>query len=108
MHVARERLDVLERGGREYAVAKVEDVTGPTAGTGEDIVGGSEDAIEGAEQQCWIEIALDRAVGADPLPCFVERRSPVGADHVAAGLPEQVQDRSRADAEMNRRDARAG
>ena len=64
---------------------------------------GGEDALERAEQQRRIEIALDAAVRADPLPRFVERRAPVGADHVAAGLAQLIENRSGADAEMNRR-----
>ena len=39
------------------------------------------------------------------VPGLVERRAPVGADHVAAGLAQLVEDRSGADAEMNRRHA---
>ena len=50
---------------------------------------------------------MNRAVGPDPLPRLVERRPPVGADHVAAGLAHQVQDRAGADAEVNRRHAAA-
>ena len=56
---------------------------------------GGEDALERTEQQRRIEIALDAAVGADALPRFVERRPPVGADHVAAGLAQLVEDRCR-------------
>ena len=86
MHVARERLDVLERGRRQDAVTEVEDVAGPSARACEDLVGRREHAIERAEQQRRIEISLDAAVGADALPGFVERCAPVGANDVAPGL----------------------
>ena len=46
-----------------------------------------------------------RAVGADALPRLVERRAPVGADDVAAGLAQLGEDRAGADAEMDRRHA---
>src|SRR5258708_14137685 len=102
MNVARERLNVLERCGREDAVPEVEDVPGPSAGAREHFVGGCEDALERAEQQRRIEVALDAAVGADALPRLVERRAPVGADDVAARVAPLAENRAGADAEMNR------
>ena len=105
MHVARERLDVLDRRHRQDAVAEIEDVSRPSARARQHVVGRREHAIERAEQQRRIEVALDRAVEADALPGFVERRPPVGADHVAAGVAQLAENRARADAEMNRRHA---
>ncbi len=71
----------------------------------EQLVGRREDPIDRTEEQRRIEVALDRAVRSDALPGLVERRAPVGADHVAARFAQLVEDRSGADAEMNRRDA---
>ena len=88
MNVPRERLDVLDRRRRQDAVTEVEDVARPAAGALEHVVGGREHPIERAEQQRRIEVALDRAIGADALPRLVERRAPVGADHVAAGVAQ--------------------
>ena len=65
MHVPRELLDALERRTRQHAVAEIEDVPGPAARASQHVVGAGEQAIDGAEQQRRIEIALDAAVGAD-------------------------------------------
>src|SRR5262245_38344744 len=103
MYVASKRLDVLDGCRRQDAVPQVEDVAWAAAGEREDVVGGGEHAIERAEEQRRIQIALHRAVGANPLPRFVERRAPVGADDVAAGGAQIAEDAARADAEMNSR-----
>ena len=105
MHVARERLDVLHRRGRQDTVTEVEDVSGPAAGAREDLVGRGKHALERPQQQRRVEISLDTAIGADALPRFVQRRAPVGADHVAAGLAQQIENRAGAHAKMNRRHA---
>ena len=59
VHVPRERLDVLDRRRRQDAVAEIEDVAGPSAGAAQHVVGRGEQAIERAEQQRRIEVALD-------------------------------------------------
>ena len=103
MHVARERLDVFDRRAGQDAVTEIEDVPGPAAGALEHVVGCGERAIERAEQQRGIEVALNRPIEADALPRFVERGAPVGADHVTARLAQLGENRAGADAEMNRR-----
>ena len=106
MHVSRERLDVLDRRRGQNAVAQVEDVPRPSAGALEHFVGRGDDAIERAEQHRGIQVALDAAIEPDALPGFVERRAPVGADHVAARGTQLAENRAGADAEMDRRHAR--
>ena len=59
MHVARERLHVLDRRRRQDAVTEVEDVARRVRRARQDFVGRGEHAIERAEQQRRIEIALD-------------------------------------------------
>ena len=105
--VLREHLHVLDRRGRQDAVPEIEDVTRPAADAREDVVGLLEHPRRRAEQQRRIEIALDAAVGADARPRLVDRDAPVGADDVAARLAQLFEDRRRAGAEVNRRDARA-
>src|SRR5436190_20833744 len=73
----------------------------PPARALEHIVRAGEDAVEWSEQKRRVEVALHAAIGADLLPRLVERRPPVGADHVAARLAQLPQDRAGADAEMN-------
>src|SRR2546427_6085586 len=106
MHVSSERLDVLDVSGRQDAMTEVEDVARTAGGALEYFVGRREDASEWSEEERGVEIALNRPVGPDARPCLVERRAPVSADDVAAALPQLAQNRSGADAEMNRGDAR--
>ena len=89
VHVARERLHVLDAAstgrmpwprlkmwpGRPPARASTSSAPASTP-------------VERAEQQRRIEVALDGAIDADALPGLVERRAPVGADHVAARLAQ--------------------
>src|SRR2546428_829678 len=95
MHVTRERLHVLDRCRGKDTVAEVEDVAGPAAGAGEDFVGRGEHAVERAEQQRRVEVALNGAVDADAVPRFVERRAPVRPDDVSAGRAPLAKTRSR-------------
>src|SRR5437773_6736189 len=76
MHVSRKRLDVFDRRRRQNPVTEVEDVAEASARAREHVVGGGEGAIEWAEQQRRIKIALNRAVRSDPLPRFVQRDPP--------------------------------
>src|SRR6266540_1981375 len=75
MHVSRDRLHVLDRSHRQNAMAKVEDVARPPDSARQHVVGSRENAIERSEKNGRIEIALDRAVAADPFPRLVERRA---------------------------------
>src|SRR5712691_1522678 len=107
MNVSRQRLNMFQRRRWKNAVAQIEDVAGTSAGALEDFVGRGEHAIEWTEQQRRVEVALNRAVRSDALPRLVQRRAPVGANHVAAGRAQLAENRSGADAEMNRRNAAA-
>src|SRR6187399_2495236 len=102
VNVSSDRLDMFQRRWREDAVAEIEDVTRASAGPGQHVVYRREDPIDRSKQQRRIEVALDGAIVSDSLPCLVERRTPVGADHVAAGLSHLRQDRPGSDAEVNR------
>src|SRR5689334_16018774 len=105
MDVTRERLYVFDRRRRQDAVAEIEDMPGTAGGAREDVVRRGKHAVERAEQERRIEVALDAAVRANPLPRLVERRAPVGADDVAAGVAQIAENRPGADAEMNCRNA---
>src|SRR5665213_581387 len=71
MDVPRQGLHVLQRRGGQNAVAEIEDVSGPPARPRKDIVGRRENALERAEQQRRIQIALNAAIGSDARPRFV-------------------------------------
>src|SRR6266849_9027664 len=68
MDVSRERLDGLQRTVGEYAVAEVEDVSGASGRAAQDVVRRADHAVGGAQQPDGIEVALDPAVVADPVP----------------------------------------
>src|SRR5215471_4013280 len=103
MYVSGNGLDVLDWSCRQNAVPEVEDVAGPSSRSLEHLVRLCEDAIEWSEENCRIEVALHRAIEPDTFPCLAERRAPVGANHIAAGLPDFRKNGGGADPEMNRR-----
>src|SRR5712671_733033 len=105
VHVARRSLDVFNRRHWQDSVTEVEDVAWTPAGALQHVVNRLEDAFDRREQDRRIEVALHRAVVADAFPRLVNRRAPVGADDVAARVPNLAQDRAGTDAEMNRRHA---
>src|SRR5262245_22555367 len=89
-------------------MSEVEDVSGPSAGPREHVVGRGQYAVQRAEQQRGVELALDLSVVSDPPPRIVERYPPVRADHRPARVPQVLEDGGRADAKVNRRHAVAG
>src|ERR687898_1070829 len=92
MNMLREGLHVIDWRRRKNPVAKIEDVSWTSARAFEDVVGSRQHAIERRQQQRRIEIALDSAIVADAIPRFVERDTPVGADHIAAGVAQILKD----------------
>ncbi len=104
MNVSRERLNVLQRGVGQYAVAEIEDVSRTPGGAAQHVVRGAEHAFHRREQQRRIEVPLDGAVVADHGPGLVEPLAPVHANHVPAGVLHVRQDRAGPDPEVNRRD----
>src|SRR5262245_7827870 len=88
MYVSGDGLHVLDWSCRQNAVPEVEDVAWPSSRALEHLVRLGEDAIERSEENCRIEVALHRAIEPDAFPRLSERRAPVGANHIAAGLPD--------------------
>ena len=106
MHVPRERLHVLDRRRRQDAVAEIEDVARavrPRASSTSSVA--AKMRSSGPSSSVGSRLPWMRAIEADALPRLVERRAPVGADDVAAGLAQLAEDRAGADAEMDRRHA---
>ena len=101
MHMPRERLHVLDGRHRQDAVSEIEDVSGAPGGAREDVIRRGDRAVDRSEEERRIEVALDRPIGSDFLPCLIERRAPVDADHlsvasepgaVAPGSASRVED----------------
>ncbi len=85
--------EVVGVGGREDAVAEVEDVTGPAAGAGEDVEGGRLDPLPRAEQDGRVEVALHRVAPGRPAiqpPSSGTRQSrPIASPPAAAIAPSR-------------------
>ena len=69
-----ECFDVLRVHFRQHAVTKVEDVTGPIGGVGEDLLRALADGVQIGEQSDRIEIPLHADVVADPPRSGVRTR----------------------------------
>src|SRR4051812_27277555 len=103
MHVTGGGLHVLDRCHWQNAVSEVENVTGTSAGALEHGVDGFKEPIERRQEHRGIEIALHGAVASDAIPCLVERRPPVDANHVSPGFAQLAKNRAGADPKMDRR-----
>src|SRR5258708_33372088 len=101
MDVTRERLDLIERRAGKDAVAEIEDVSRAARGAPQNVVRRRQHPIGRAEQRHGIEVSLDRAVVADPVPGLVERRAPVHSDYVPPRGLHVPPDRAGVDAEVD-------
>src|SRR5437868_2324500 len=108
MYVTSELLNAGEGSRLKNPVTEIEDVARPAGGAAQYVVRGREQAAAWPEEADGIEVPLDRPVVPDDVPRLVERRAPVDADDVAARFRHVGEDRARVDAEVNRRDTRAG
>ena len=99
---AASRVSVSGSTDGKDAVAEVEDVAGPPAGTREDVERLGLDDLPRREQHGRVEVALHRPAG-HPRPAGVERDPPVEADHVAAGRRHLLEQGRGARAEVDRR-----
>src|SRR5688500_845671 len=84
-------------------MSEVEDMTRAAGYACQHVVGLSEDALHGTEQERRIEIPLHRSIEAKPLPRGVDRNPPIHSNDVAARLRELGEDGRRARTEVNRR-----
>src|SRR2546425_10335524 len=75
---------------RKDSVAQVENVAGTTPDPCKDVLGPGMDKIVRAQQNCWIEVALD-SYGSEDRPCFVYRDSPINTEHVTTRFPHHLQ-----------------
>ena len=83
-------------------MTEVEDVAVAVRRAVEDLGGGAFDRVPRRDADRGIEVALDRAVEADPLPGAVERDPPVHPDRVAAGVAHRRQELAGPHAEVDR------
>src|SRR2546426_9528099 len=105
MYPFHDTLQRLNRRLREHAVAEVEDVTGATRSALEHVAHPRLELRGRRQESHGVEVALNRLPGAHTLPGDVQGPTPVHPDHVAARTGEVRQERRRAGAEMDHRDA---
>ena len=84
-HVDR-RLNMLDRCGRQDAMAQIEDMSVTAAGTTQNVFDASLDFMERGIQRDGVEVALDGAIIADHRPGLIEMDPPINADHVPTRL----------------------
>src|SRR5450759_370728 len=77
VHRLDEDLQILQWRRRQDPVPEVEDVARPAAGTAENVAGALAHQLRRPEEHRRIEVALDPAVVAHPLPARVEGHPPV-------------------------------
>src|SRR3990167_8396790 len=98
-----QRPDVVHWGLLVNAVAEVEDVAGSPRGAVEDLLHRAADLANRREKNGGVEIALPRAVVAEPLPRGPQLHTPVQPEDVAAGLLHERQEPGRPRAEVDDR-----
>src|SRR6202171_1581782 len=101
VHCLDEKLQVLERRRGQDPMPEVEDVTRPSAGTAEDVTRARAHEVGRPQQHRWIEVALDAAVMAAPLPAGVQRHSPVERHDVGPRGRDRLEKAGGVRAEMN-------
>ena len=96
---------VFDRGSRNDAMSKIEDVPGTAIGQRENLVDASIEHFLGGEQGDGIEISLYGTSRPNGAPAFVEWNAPVQANHVGSGFSHGWQQRGRIHAEVNYRNS---
>src|SRR5258708_22562297 len=77
VHGFDEELKIFERSRRQHSVPEVEDVARPSAGTPEHVAGALAHALRSAQPHRGVQVALDAAVVAHPLPRPIPPHAPV-------------------------------
>jgi hypothetical protein len=98
-------LERIRVGGWKNAMAKVEDVARPGAGSVKDAASGRVEDLCRGEGECGIKIALQGNRIADSSACFIEGNSPVDTYDVSARGCHEAQKFSSSDAEQGSRNA---
>jgi hypothetical protein len=98
-------LERIRVGGWKNAMAKVEDVARPGAGSVKDAASGRVEDLCRGEGEGGIEIALQGNRITDSSTSFIEGNSPVNAHDVCARGCHEAQEFSGSDAEQGSRNA---
>src|SRR5487761_1100465 len=97
-----QELEVLEWSRRQHPVAQVEDMARPPGGAPEHFAGAFADQVRRTQQDGGIQVPLDPAIVADPVPADVKGYAPVERDDVGAGRRDRLQKTRRVGAEMDK------
>src|ERR1700687_5461556 len=101
VHRLHEELQVLERGRGQHPMPEIEDVSRLSAGTAEDVADALAQQLWRAEQHRRVQVALDAAIVADPLPARLERDAPVKRKDVGPRRCDRLEQGRGVRAEMN-------
>src|SRR5438105_12069342 len=80
------RLNVFDRRPGQNAMPQVEDKAWTLPCLPEDRFHPALDFVQRREEHDGIQVALDRDIIAEPVPCFILRNTPGHPDEEAAGL----------------------
>ena len=83
---------------------EIEDVAGSSTGLIEDCAGASFDCRPSGHEPSRLEIALNGAIGTQPLPGLCERLPGIDPDDVSTGRGHLIQDARGSNSEVNGRD----
>jgi len=72
-------------------MAEVENVARGRPSLIDHLAYGSLDDIPVSQQDGWVEVALDRMPGPDPVNCLRQRDSPIHSDDLRAGMSHQAE-----------------
>src|SRR5579862_2139670 len=98
-------LHVFDRGARHDAMPEIEDVPGATTRRAQNLFDSLVENFQRGEQRDGVEIALHGMSVAHSAPSFVERLTPVKADHIGAGRSHITQKSGGLDSEVDDRHA---
>ncbi len=90
MHHLDNRLNVLDRGLRQNAVAQVENMPWSAVGKLEDGIDPLFDLVSWREQYERVEVALHCTVMADKIPAAIERNTPVDSDNARVRFGNEI------------------
>src|SRR6202011_4339906 len=101
LYKASQTLHVLDRRLRQNAMAEIENVSRPSAGTPQNFVRARLQFFPAGEEQNRIQIALHGAAKFQAAPAIVKRNAPVEPNHLRSGFLHRRKKRGAIRTEIN-------
>src|SRR5216683_573525 len=86
LHKTSQILHILDRGLWQNAMAEIENVSWPSAGTAQNFLRARLQFFPAGEEQNRIQVALHGAAKFQAAPAFVQRNAPVEPNHLGSGF----------------------